>query len=49
LARGSTTLSDDQKATLLRTMEEYLPNKRLEFLIALGADPVAAELKSEAQ
>jgi glyoxylase-like metal-dependent hydrolase (beta-lactamase superfamily II) len=49
LARGSTTLSDDQKATLLRTMEEYLPNKKLEFLIALGADPVAAELKSEAQ
>jgi hypothetical protein len=28
---------------------EYLPSKKLEFLIASGADPVAAELQSEAQ
>jgi glyoxylase-like metal-dependent hydrolase (beta-lactamase superfamily II) len=48
LARGGVTLSQDDKKTLVRVMESYLPNKKLEFLIALGADAVAAELKAEA-
>lgn len=48
LSHGSGALSDDDKKVLVRTMEDYLPNQKLEFLIALGADPVAAELKNEA-
>jgi glyoxylase-like metal-dependent hydrolase (beta-lactamase superfamily II) len=47
LSQGHATLSDDEKSTLVHAMEAYLPNKKLEFLIALGADPVAAELKAE--
>jgi glyoxylase-like metal-dependent hydrolase (beta-lactamase superfamily II) len=47
LAKGNASLSEDDKKMLVQKMKEYLPNDRLEFLIALGADPVAAELKSE--
>jgi glyoxylase-like metal-dependent hydrolase (beta-lactamase superfamily II) len=47
LAHGSVTLSEDDKKVLVQKMKEYLPTNRLEFLIPLGADPIAAELKSE--
>lgn len=47
LAQGNAKLTDEAKQQLVARMEEYLPNKRLEFLIALGADAVAAELREE--
>lgn len=49
LAHGGVTLSDDDKKPLVQAMETYLPSKKLEFLIALGGDPVAAELKAESR
>jgi glyoxylase-like metal-dependent hydrolase (beta-lactamase superfamily II) len=44
LAKGQARLSDEQKKELVARMKVVLPNDRLEFLIPLGADPVAAEL-----
>ena len=44
LAGGASTLGDEAKAELTRTMVEHLGNERLGFLIGLGADAVAAEL-----
>jgi glyoxylase-like metal-dependent hydrolase (beta-lactamase superfamily II) len=45
LAAGASALDDAQKAELVRVMKEKLPTDRLEFLIALGADAVAANLR----
>jgi len=47
LARGKNHLTASQKKKLVAAMEKVLPNKKLEFLISLGADPVAAELAAE--
>ena len=44
LARGQPALDDSAKARLVLRMKQVLPTDRLEFLIGLGADPVAAEL-----
>ena len=49
LAAGRPTLTDDQKKALVIAMEAYFPSKKLEFLIALGADSVAAELSKESK
>jgi len=46
LASGKTSLSDDQRATLVARMKEELPTDKLEFLIGLGAEAVASELAS---
>jgi len=47
LAMGQGTLTDEAKAELTTIMKEHLPTTALEFLIALGADPVASELLEE--
>jgi len=47
LASGKTSLSDDQRATLVARMKEELSTDKLEFLIALGADAVAREVAEE--
>jgi len=47
LAGGRTSLTEAEKATVTARMKEHLPTDRLEFLIPLGADAVAAELASE--
>jgi glyoxylase-like metal-dependent hydrolase (beta-lactamase superfamily II) len=44
LAGGANTLTEGQKKELTKRMRAVLPTDRLEFLIPLGADPVAAEL-----
>jgi glyoxylase-like metal-dependent hydrolase (beta-lactamase superfamily II) len=44
LADGAPALTDAQKAELTAEMEAVLPDAPLGWLIALGADPVAAEL-----
>lgn len=44
LAQGKSTLTEEQKKELTAHMTTFLPNQKLAFLIALGADPVAAEL-----
>ena len=44
LAAGGSTLDDSAKMSLEVTMMDHLPSEKLSFLIALGADPVAAEL-----
>jgi glyoxylase-like metal-dependent hydrolase (beta-lactamase superfamily II) len=44
LAHGDSKLTDDQKKELTAHMDAYLPGKKLEFLISMGADPIAAEL-----
>lgn len=44
LSKGSPSLTDDAKQQLAAEMKKFLSNSRLEFLIPLGADPVAAEL-----
>ena len=44
LARGKPVLTDAQRTALVQRMKLYLPTSKLEFLIALGADAVAAEL-----
>lgn len=44
LAAGAPRLTDPAKAELTRRMKATLPTDKLEFLIPLGADPVAAEL-----
>ena len=46
LADGHARLTEDEKATLVSRMKDYLPTDRLEFLIGLGADAVAAELSA---
>jgi glyoxylase-like metal-dependent hydrolase (beta-lactamase superfamily II) len=45
LANGRASLTDAEKATLATRMKEQLATDRLEFLIGLGADAVALELK----
>lgn len=47
LAAGQATLSDAAKMELLTTMKTHLPTDKLDFLIQLGADPVASELLKE--
>jgi glyoxylase-like metal-dependent hydrolase (beta-lactamase superfamily II) len=49
LAAGQSTLTDDAKAELVQRMKTFLPTDALEFLIALGADAVAAELAEPAE
>ena len=44
LARGSATLDSTAKAQLVTRMKQFLPTDRLDMLITMGADPVAAEL-----
>jgi glyoxylase-like metal-dependent hydrolase (beta-lactamase superfamily II) len=44
LAHGRSKLTEAQKKELTARMRAFLPTDRLEFLIPLGADPVAAEL-----
>jgi glyoxylase-like metal-dependent hydrolase (beta-lactamase superfamily II) len=44
LSKGAPRLSDEQKKELVARMKAVLPGEKLEFLIALGADVVAAEL-----
>jgi len=44
LARGSAALDSTGKAQLVTRMKQFLPTDRLEMLIPMGADPVAAEL-----
>jgi hypothetical protein len=44
LANGRKELSDSQKKELEDEMRNFLPDGRLTFLIAMGANPVAAEL-----
>jgi hypothetical protein len=46
LAKGRTSLTDAERATLTTRMKEYLPTDQLEFLIGLGADAVARELST---
>jgi len=48
LSRGHPVLPTAAKAELVARMERFLPTKRLEFLIDLGADPVAQELATHA-
>lgn len=47
LSEGAAELDEEAEADLTRRMVEHLGTDRLSFLIALGADPVAAELASE--
>jgi glyoxylase-like metal-dependent hydrolase (beta-lactamase superfamily II) len=44
LARGGRMLTEAQKKELTSRMRAFLPTDKLEFLIALGADAVAAEV-----
>ena len=44
LSNGAPRLSEAQKKDLVARMKTVLPSEKLEFLIALGADAVAAEL-----
>jgi glyoxylase-like metal-dependent hydrolase (beta-lactamase superfamily II) len=44
LANGAPRLSEAQKTELVARMRTVLPSEKLEFMIALGADAVAAEL-----
>jgi len=44
LARNGAALDDSAKVRLTDRMKQFLPNDRLDFMIGLGADPVAAEL-----
>jgi glyoxylase-like metal-dependent hydrolase (beta-lactamase superfamily II) len=44
IAKGEPRLSDEQKRELVVRLKTVLPTDKLEFLIPLGADPVAAEL-----
>jgi glyoxylase-like metal-dependent hydrolase (beta-lactamase superfamily II) len=47
LAAGEATLTEAAKMELMTTMKSHLPTDKLEFLIQLGADPVANELLEE--
>lgn len=44
MAHGRPALDDRAEAALVTRMGDVLANKKLEFLIGLGADAVAAEL-----
>jgi len=44
LADAGPSLTDEGKAALVARMKEELPNDKLEFMIGLGADPVAREM-----
>lgn len=44
LAAGRPSLTEEATAQLVEEMKSFWPTDRLEFLIGLGADPVAAEL-----
>jgi len=46
LSHDRPTLTPPAKTELVARMKQYLPTTRLEFLIVLGADPVAAELRA---
>jgi glyoxylase-like metal-dependent hydrolase (beta-lactamase superfamily II) len=48
LAAGEPTLTDDAKARLTDLMTSFLPGAPLSWMIALGADAVAAELTAAA-
>lgn len=48
LADGQPHLSDAARAALERSMNRYLPQAPLSWMIGLGADAVAAELHTEA-
>lgn len=47
LAEGESMLSEEAKAELSAVIKEHLPTDALDFLIPLGADPVAAEMLAE--
>ncbi|MFE0156298.1 MBL fold metallo-hydrolase [Nonomuraea sp. NPDC059007] len=47
LACGAPALTDASKQELTRTMAQFSPDARLEWLVGLGADAVAAELAAE--
>jgi glyoxylase-like metal-dependent hydrolase (beta-lactamase superfamily II) len=47
LAQGRATLTAEAKQQLVATMKTYLASDALEFLISLGADPVATELHTQ--
>jgi glyoxylase-like metal-dependent hydrolase (beta-lactamase superfamily II) len=44
LAKGRASLTEHEKGLLVSRMRDHLPTDKLEFLIGLGADTVAAEL-----
>ena len=44
LAGSGPSLTEAAKTTLVARMKEELPTDKLEFMIGLGADPVAREL-----
>jgi glyoxylase-like metal-dependent hydrolase (beta-lactamase superfamily II) len=48
LAGGASTLTEAHKAELGRTMQAFLPEAPLAWMVGLGADAVAAELAAEA-
>jgi glyoxylase-like metal-dependent hydrolase (beta-lactamase superfamily II) len=48
LAGGTSALTPEQKPELSLVMQRFLPGAPLDWLIALGADPVAAELAEPA-
>lgn len=47
LSDGKSILTDEAKKELTQRMEKFLPGAGLSFLIAVSADPVAAELSSK--
>ncbi|WBO61647.1 hypothetical protein [Streptomyces camelliae] len=49
IAGGRLTLDDAARAELERTMQEFLPDAPLTWMIGLGADAAAAELATAAQ
>jgi glyoxylase-like metal-dependent hydrolase (beta-lactamase superfamily II) len=46
LRAGGPTLSDANKEELTRRMQAFRPDSKLEFLIAMSADPIARELST---
>jgi hypothetical protein len=44
LAAGAESLTDEQKLELTEIMTRFLPGVPLDWLVALGADAIAAEL-----
>ncbi|MFG1966041.1 hypothetical protein [Nonomuraea sp. NPDC049028] len=44
LAAGDTSLDEERKRELTSLMVRYAPDAPLDWLVSLGADPVAAEL-----
>ncbi|MBI2970989.1 MAG: MBL fold metallo-hydrolase [Candidatus Aenigmarchaeota archaeon] len=49
LSEGRGVLSEEAKGRLVQEMKKFLPGGRLEFLIGLSADAVAAEMVKEPQ